>query len=405
LNINTEGGGSRAERSGRRILRGLLLLCCAMCIGCAAVRHGHVVGEAWVPNHDRDFDFKAPPCPPAPRPPVGGDDLLLRYLGVGGLYLEWRGASILTAPFFSNYGELRAGFRDVGWDEEAIRQGLADLPLADTGAVLVGHSHYDHLGDLPPILLDYAPRARVYVNRSGVNMLAAFEALETRLEVLEELLAPAALDEQEKQKRHWIRLRDAHGVELPFRIRPLVSEHAPHYHGYHYGDGEVTERWTSWEGKSLKAMKEGRTYAFLIDLLAQDSETIAFRIFYQDAVSPPPMGFPPAEEVRRREVDLAILCAPPYWEVEAHPEAILERTRPRHVLVTHYEDFLHPRDEPLRFVATLTNERADEFLSVVADGVSHAPHEPRGPEPCCCGPCGPAWSMPLPGEWLRFRTR
>ena len=25
-----------------------------------------------------------------------------------------------------------------------------------------------------------------------------------------------------------------------------------------------------------------------------------------------------------------------------------------------------------------------------------------GPDPCGCGPCGDAWSMPLPGEWLRF---
>jgi hypothetical protein len=373
-------------------LLGLLFVSFTTCIVCAPLRHGHIVREARVPNHQTDFDFTKPPCEPAPRPEGGEHDLLLRYLGVSGVYLEWKGASLLTAPFFSNYGLLRVGLRDVGWDEEAIRNGLSGLPVARTGALIAGHSHYDHIADLPPILLRYAPNARVWVNRSGVNMLSAFEALEGRLHDLNDV------------EGQWIRLRDVRRIELPFRILPLASEHAPHYHGYHFADGEVTERWAYWQDKSLRAMKEGRNHTFLIDLLEEDSEAIAFRIFYQDAAGPAPLGFPPEEEIGRREVDLAILCMPSYWEVEGYPEGVLERTRARHTMITHYEDFLRPSDEPLRFVATLTDERVDGFIEAVVEGMSRSAAEPVGPVPCTCGPCGPAWSMPLPGEWLRFET-
>ncbi len=30
--------------------------------------------------------------------------------------------------------------------------------------------------------------------------------------------------------------------------------------------------------------------------------------------------------------------------------------------------------------------------------------EPLGPDSDVCGPSGDAWTMPLPGEWLRFPT-
>ena len=194
-------------------LLAVTVLSCTTCIVCAPLRHGHVVPGEFAPNHAGDFDFADPPCSVPARPAADAADVVLRYLGVSGVYLEWRGASILTAPFFTNYGPLAVGLRDVAWNEQAIREGLAGLPLESTGAVIAGHSHYDHLADLPPILKVHAPRARAYVNTSGVNMLSAFEELEDRLVDL-------------GTEQEWIRLRDSDGVELPFRILPILSRSA-----------------------------------------------------------------------------------------------------------------------------------------------------------------------------------
>ena len=66
-------------------------------LGC----HGHRIPVAFVPNHGTSFDFSDPPCARAARPGAGAGDVLVRYLGVSGLLIEWRDVQLMTAPFFS----------------------------------------------------------------------------------------------------------------------------------------------------------------------------------------------------------------------------------------------------------------------------------------------------------------
>src|SRR5690606_41754611 len=65
---------------------------------------------------------------------------------------------------------------------------------------------------------------------------------------------------------------------------------------------------------------DGRTLAFLVDFLEDDGE-IAFRIYYQDATAPPPLGFAPDALVAAHPVDVAILVPATFEEVDWHPEA------------------------------------------------------------------------------------
>jgi len=350
---------------------------------------GHLVSAVHTPNHDSDFDFSNPPCEPPPRPDPEPGDLLLRYLGGGGFWIEFDGHAVMTAPFFSNPPLTDVVAGDAEWNHEAIAAGLADLPLETLSVVLVGHSHYDHLADLPPILLEHAPATRAWVNRSGALMLAPFETLGERLTVIEEL------------PQEWIRLRAADGSGLPFRILAVETGHADHLGPLHLASGEVEEPWQSWQDGPIREMREGRTFAFLIDLLDADDRTV-FRILHTDAASEIPASSSPLWRTADRAVDVAVLCMPSYWEVEGYPEQLLARTRAGHAVVTHYENFLRPRGAPLRFLPLLTDRRADEFLRRVSDEMSTGAHIASGPLPCTCGPCSPAWSMPLPGEWLRF---
>jgi len=75
------------------------------------------------------------------------------------------------------------------------------------------------------------------------------------------------------------------------------------------------------------------------------------------------------------------------------------------VLVIHYEDFLRDSDKPMRMVPTLTDKKARQFLEAIEKETAPREESLEGPDPCGCGPCGDAWSMPLPGEWLRFHVR
>ena len=103
--------------------------------------------------------------------------------------------------------------------------------------------------------------------------------------------------------------------------------------------------------------------------------------------------------------NLAIICIASHQFVKNHPEAILDDVKPAHVLVTHYESFFGDRDRPIRFVPFLTNGSANGFLGKVRDRLQSQEQPTAGPEGTVCGPSSPGWTMPMPGEWMRFKVR
>jgi L-ascorbate metabolism protein UlaG (beta-lactamase superfamily) len=355
----------------------------ALLAGC-----GHVVYHA--PNYEgRPFDFKRPPaCQEATEEEDSPDVVSVRYLGAGGLAIGWQGETILTAPFFSNYRLPRVLFGRLAPNLEAIRKGMDGVPAAGAHAILACHSHYDHLGDLPVVARDYAPQARVYTNDAGVHLLAA--ALAGRTESLQGRL------------EQWIPAPD--GGPSPIRFLAVESEHAPHVFSYHWGGGPVEKPWTQpWEKLRVRRLKGGTALAFVIDLLSPDRQQVRYRIYYQDSSSPEGKGeIPDVVTADGRPVDLAILCMASYNWAAGAPGALLRQMKPRHVLVTHYEDFFRSRDKPLRFVPLLSNRLANNFLGTVEESLRRGGRLPRGPVGSVCGPSGPEWTMPLPGETLRF---
>ena len=155
---------------------GVLYLGVALSLGC----HGHIVRSA--PNHSgAPFDFSShPECSPAARPaePPAPGEVEIRYLGAAGPlsalgrgYDPSRGLSSPTpaCPGFS----LGPGGRMT----TRSRTGLTGIDVPAVEAVFAGHSHYDHIGDLP-VVLGMADRAQVFVNRTGVHALAPYAAFD-----------------------------------------------------------------------------------------------------------------------------------------------------------------------------------------------------------------------------------
>jgi L-ascorbate metabolism protein UlaG (beta-lactamase superfamily) len=350
-------------------------------------RHGAHVDAELMRNHDKRFDFAELPCEPADRPSDDQTDVRVAYLGAGGILIEWRGHLLATAPHFTRLSVLEAGIGKIRNDEPAIERGLEGLNAADWELILSGHSHYDHFADLPIILKKHATSATLWTNSSGKKMMHAFPELSDRVHDG----APLASS--------WIYSNSADGSPLPFRFTPLVSAHADHYGRYHYAPGEVEKDWDSWEDHHVVEMREGQTLNYIIDLLDEVGEP-AFRLYYQDAVNPRGAGYPPAEWIEDRAVDLAILCAPAAWRTEGHPEELLAALEARHVMPIHYEDFFQSLDVPTRFVASLTDTRMANLLR--AFDASEV--ETIQPSSSTCGPMGERWTMPLLGEWVGFRS-
>jgi hypothetical protein len=320
-------------------------------------------------------DLPAPPAEPidACQGAGGTGEVTVAYLRAGGLAILHEGEALLTAPFYSNPGFARVGLGlGIAPDRERIPERPALLDGARIAGVLIGHAHYDHAMDVPALLEEWGlAGAPVYGSRTAANLLRAVGVEATPVE-------PWAGDRAAPGR--WLAPRPG----SRFRVMPLRSEHAPHaWPGIKLFGGHVEEPPAS-RPRSAYGWKEGQTYAFLIDVLADDGETPLLRIHYQDAASNPELGWPPRELLAERRVDLALFCAASFSLVREHPQAILRELEPRHAMAAHWEDFSRDPGRPLR-VVPLTD--LPDLIERLRDTL----------------PAG-RFSVPTPGAQARFRV-
>lgn len=269
------------------------------------------------------------------------------YLGGGGWIMEYGDEVVLSGPLFTNPGFVRTGLLPIRSDTAEVNRHMSVYDslydVSRASVIVVGHAHYDHLMDVPHVARRFAPNARIVGNRTTVNILGTWSGVGDRVDVVDE----GAGDQ--RTVGTWLR----YGRRV--RIMALRSHHAPHFDGYTLYRGTRDEPLTE-EPSWATDWVEGRTFAFLIDFMsAARPDSVAFRIYYQDAVAPPPAGFAPDELIAQRPVDAAILVPATFDQVDWHPEAFVENLRPRWVLLGHWEDFFRDYDAPTRSVA-LTDE-------------------------------------------------
>ncbi|MNL26051.1 hypothetical protein D3C87_1475570 [compost metagenome] len=74
-----------------------------------------------------------------------------------------------------------------------------------------------------------------------------------------------------------------------------------------------------------------------MDLLDSEGRTV-YRMHYQDSASDAPYGFPPDVGDNKR-IDVVFLPVASWSNVEGYPQRLLHLTRPRLVVLSHWEDF------------------------------------------------------------------
>ena len=264
--------------------------------------------------------------------PTGGEGVRLVYLGTGGWIFEHDGAQILAGPLFSNPDFWRTGVGPIEPDTAVIDRYMSRFDVSDAGAILVGHAHYDHLMDVPRVARRHAPAARILGSRTILNTLGTWSELMHRVEVMDTL----AGDEAEPGRWFY--------VGSTVRVMALRSLHGSHFDGLTFYVGTVDEPRAEAPGAATEWV-DGETYAFLVDFLDASGDVV-FRIYYQDAVAPPPWGLAPDPVITARRVDAAILVPAVFEEVPWHPETIVRNLSPRRVLLGHWEDFFQPIEDP-----------------------------------------------------------
>lgn len=319
------------------------------------------------------------------------DNVSITYLGVSGFLIRHRGSSLLTGPSFSNpsldsvtpsrlrfiRGKAPAVAADSGLIERLLPSDADDVSM-----ILVGHGHYDHLLDVPYIATHRARRAAIYGGPTVRHMLMGDSTLRSTPQRL------VAIDTSDAGTRdragRWFYSRDS-----SFRVMALRADHAPTVRLFRWGPvfaGGTVDHDLDHLPRKAEDWKLGEPYAFIIDVLANDNRSPAFRIYFQDAPNTPPLGFPPAS-LGGRGIDLAILCVATARNVDPpSPDSLLTVLRPGFVIAAHWESFFRPQTLPA--VLNPASD-VDAFMTSLTKGL--AAHS--------------GWVMPLPRTTLHFAVQ
>jgi len=243
----------------------------------------------------------------------------IRYLGCGGLLMTNGESQILTDPFFSNPSILRAGLGKIRSDRSLIDRHLPNV--SNVKSILITHSHYDHLLDVPYIYLNKMDTSttRIFGSETTKNIMSAVVSNTDQL-----------IDIGTKVDQ-WIWLE-----KDKVRVMPIRAEHAPHFYGVHLYKGKIQSPLKKIPSKARK-WKEGTVFTYLIDFIQEGK--IGMRLFIQPSSCNPRAGFPPMSELKDRQVDVALLGSASYQYVHNYPNEIVKELNPKSIIVVHWEDF------------------------------------------------------------------
>ncbi len=312
----------------------------------------------------------------------------MTYLGVSGLLIEHQGHVLLTAPFFSNPSlamvrprvtRLLRSTPRITADTPAIEK-LLPRSADRATAILVGHGHYDHLMDIPYIATRRATTSRIYGGPSVRHMLMGDSILRANGERV--VAIPLGAAGSPARRGIWYYTEDS-----AYRFMAVIAGHAPTFREwkrrYTFTAGSVDTDLDSLP-HTAGEWKLGEPYAYLIDVLSNRAREPVFRIYFQDAPSEPPLGFPPHDVLAERAVDVAVLCAATSSNVSNTPDSLLAVLKPSQVIVGHWEDFFRSQTLPVQ-VGIATD--LDAFRESLDKSL----------------PRSGGWVMPLPQTTIRFR--
>lgn len=250
--------------------------------------------------------------------------LTLRWLGTAGFALSYDSHTVLIDPYVT-----RVPFRDlvrrraVPPDGALVRR---YVPAAD--AVLIGHTHFDHVLDAPEIVRQQA--CPVYGSRSVATLLALYGLAERAVEV-----------------------EPYHVYEIgPFEVTFVPSVHSKLAFGLFVpNSGPIT--CDHLDGLALQAYNCDQVWGIHL--------AVGGATFYHqgsaDLVD---------DAVRHRGVDYFLCGISGRQFSPRYVERVLRRLEPRVVVPTHYDNFFTPIDAPMGFTIDVDVARFPDEVAAVS---------------------------------------
>ena len=243
------------------------------------------------------------------------------------LQLFWFGSSchviqlgdlrVLLDPFVTN--ELKLSAMRSNPDRVAETMGRVAAP----DAVLVNHSHHDHILDGYAAMSQPSWRAKsvpMYGGRSCRNLMAGWGDAEV-------------LDRCRVVPDDGGRLT---GLPTGITVTAYRAKHTPHLKcGFTLADGLIEEPMKRPPHK-LFDFQSGETFNYLVEMRSGGK---AFSVFYLGApyhLDEMPGSLPPAGT----RIDVAIMLAPTAKNARGYPDEHLAILKPRHIVLSHFNSFV-----------------------------------------------------------------
>jgi L-ascorbate metabolism protein UlaG (beta-lactamase superfamily) len=319
--------------------------------------------------------------------------LRLRWLGAAGFEIADDDTAILLDPFVSRPLPIAAFLLQKLPVDTAAVEFYVTKPMELSGsldrlkAILVSHTHHDHVQDVPYILSKFkraGGRPLVAGDRNLLSLLRAYKGRESRIPWMEgvDLLESGskAIFEFDKNRK----LRPPQNATLGYKvgqsgqfgrftITAFISEHGL------YDDIPFTLEGNI-RGKAPFTAAEYRAYlnstmTYLIEY-GEPGATKKFRIFTSDSARFLLPERVSAEVAQGGPIDILIQGIAARRKDNGIPEKIA-RLKPRYVVPVHYDNFFVPFDQFRAFdymiKAPNDNSRLLEFIDELTKSPATAP--------------------------------
>lgn len=251
--------------------------------------------------------------------------LTVKFFGVSTLLLDDGHDQILIDGFFSRPSLRQVITRPIQSDRLLLEQLVQRHELSRTKAILVSHSHYDHVLDVPA-LLEMLPKTALVGSPSTLNIARA---------------NPKVTPQQLQSVKPWQLQHWGH-----FQITAIPSQHTPPTALNDDLGEELLQPFTL--PAKFSEFKEGGSFDYLI-------EHAGHKILIKAST-----GFIP-EQLQQLEVDTLFLgIAQLSRQSAAYQQQYLAETlnllKPKMVVPVHWDDFFQPLNQPLQFLPRLADD-------------------------------------------------